>query len=159
MPDSNFLQNPELATTSAMTPVLEKLRGAATSTTGGLRGTSLVSTKVLPSGKELSTSTTNDIVVSTDLAFQVTVENSGTAQVLSVPVTLTIEQSKGSNITKKATIDFLNPGEQKVITFRDIPITELLHAGDAQGRGDAGARRVEHQQQLGRLPGHLLGRL
>ena len=104
-----------------MTPVLEKLRGAATSTTGGLRGTALVSTKVLPSGKELSTSGTTDIVVSTDLAFQVTVKNSGTAQVLSVPVTLTIEQSKGGNITKKATIDFLNPGEEKVVTFRNFP--------------------------------------
>jgi len=124
VPDSNFLQNAELATTSAMTPVLEKLRGAATTTTGGLRGTSLVSTKVLPSGKELSTSTTNDIVISTDLAFQVTVENSGTAQVLSVPVTLRIELSK-STITKKATIDFLNPGETKVVTFRGITITDV----------------------------------
>src|SRR5207342_3082420 len=124
VPDSNFLQNPELATASAMTPVLEKLRGAATSTTGGLRGTSLVSTKVLPSGKELSTSTSNDIIVSTDLAFQVTVENSGTAQVLSVPVTLRIELSK-STITKKATIDFLNPGETKVVTFRGITITDV----------------------------------
>lgn len=121
VPDSNFLQSPELATTSAMTPILEKLRGAATSTTGGLRGTSLVSTKVLPSGTELSPSTTATIVVSTDLGFQVTVENSGTAQVLAVPVTLTIE-AKGGNITKKARIDFLNPGEQKVVTFRNITI-------------------------------------
>jgi hypothetical protein len=126
VPESNFLQNAELATTSAMTPVLEKLRGAATSTTGGLRGTSLVSTKVLPSGKELTTSTTNTIIVSTDMGFQVTVENSGTAQVLSVPVTLTIEQSK-RNITKKATIDFLNPGEQKVVTFRNITITDFTN--------------------------------
>src|SRR4249919_3821561 len=53
VPDSNFLQDPALATTAAMTPVLEKLRGAATSTTGGVRGTSVMSTKVLPAGTEL----------------------------------------------------------------------------------------------------------
>ena len=121
VPDSNFLQDPALATTSAMTPVLEKLRGASTSTTGGVRGTSLISTKVLPSGQELGTSTTTTIVATVDMAFQVTVENSGTVQVTTVPVTFTIEQSKGSNIVKKATIDFLNPGEQKVITFRNFP--------------------------------------
>jgi len=55
------------------------------------------------------------------MAFQVTVQNSGNSQVLAVPVKLTIEQSKGGNITKNARIDFLNPGDQTTVTFRNIP--------------------------------------
>jgi CARDB protein len=125
VPDSNFLQNAELATTSATTSVLERLSGASTGSQGGLRGTNIVSTKVLPSNQELGTSTQTDIVVTANMAFQVTVENSGTAQVLSVPVKLTIEQSKGGNITKTATIDFLNPGEQKMVTFRNLSIVNF----------------------------------
>jgi len=120
VPESNFLQNGELASISAMTSVLERLRGAQTGTTGGLRGTSIVSTKVLPSGQELSTSTQTDIVVTVSMAFQVTVQNSGNSQVLSVPVKLTIEQSKGNNIVKNARIDFLNPGDSTTVTFHNI---------------------------------------
>jgi hypothetical protein len=120
VPDSNFLQNGELASISAMTSVLERLRGATTGTTGGLRGTSIVSTKVLPSGQALTTSTQTDIVVTVSMAFQVTVQNSGNSQVLSVPVKLTIEQSKGNNIVKNARIDFLNPGDSTTVTFHNI---------------------------------------
>jgi hypothetical protein len=120
VPESNFLQNSDLASTSAMTTVLQQLKGATTGPTGGLRGTSIVSTKVLPSGQELSTSQQTDIVVTVSMAFQVTVENSGNSQVLSVPVTLTIQQSKGNNIVRHARIDFLNSGDQTTVTFHDI---------------------------------------
>ena len=120
VPDSTFLQNGDLASVSAMTSVLERLRGATTGTPGGLRGTSIVSTKVLPSGQELSTSTQTDIVFTVSTAFQVTVQNSGNSQVLSVPVKLTIEQPKGNNIVKRARIDFLNPGDSTTVTFHDL---------------------------------------
>ena len=120
VPDSSFLQNSELASISAITSVLERLRGATTGTTGGLRGTSIVSTKVLPSGQELSTSTQTTIVVTVSMAFQVTVQNSGNSQVLSVPVKLTIEQPNGNNIVKTARIDFLNPGDSTTVMFHNI---------------------------------------
>jgi hypothetical protein len=119
VPDSSFLQTSELASTSAMTSILERLRGATTGTAGGLRGTSIVSAKVLPSGQELSTSTQTKIVVTASMAFQVTVQNSGNSQVLSVPVTLTIPQSKG-NIVRHARIDFLNPNDETTVTFHDL---------------------------------------
>jgi hypothetical protein len=120
VPDSNFLENGDLASISAMTSVLERLRGASTGTPGGLRGTSIISTKVLPSGQELSTSTQTPIVVTISIAFQVTVQNSGNSQVLSVPVKLTIQRTKGGNIVKTARIDFLNPGDTTTVTFHDI---------------------------------------
>jgi archaellum component FlaF (FlaF/FlaG flagellin family) len=69
----------------------------------------------------LSTSTQKTIVVTIDMAFQVTVMNTGKSQVFGVPVKLTIEQSKGGNIVKNAKIDFLNPGESTTVTFKNIP--------------------------------------
>ncbi|MGB2873924.1 MAG: hypothetical protein WBB76_00450 [Gaiellaceae bacterium] len=121
VPDSRFLQTSELATTSAMTSVLQRLQGASTGAQNCPCGTSLVSTKVLPSGKDLSTSTQTDIVVTTSMAFEVTVKNTGNVQVFSVPVKITIQQSHGANIVKTAKIDFLNPGAQTMVTFRNIP--------------------------------------
>src|SRR3954465_1884449 len=57
VPDSNFLQSADLVTPTAMVTVIEKIRGGSTTpTTGGLRGTNLVSVKVQPIGTELRTS-------------------------------------------------------------------------------------------------------
>jgi hypothetical protein len=119
--DSQFLQNPALATASATTTIVERLKGASAGTQNCPCGTELVSVKVLPAGKDLSTSTQTDIVVTANMSFQVTVKNSGNVQVFSVPVKLTIEQSKGGNIIKTAKIGFLNPGDQTTVTFRNFP--------------------------------------
>jgi hypothetical protein len=102
--------------------VLSKIRGGAvTPSQGGLRGTNIVKVEVLPAGTELSTTTQTPITVRTNLAFQVTVKDSGDSQVTGIPVTLTITQSHGGNITLKKTIPFINPGEQKPVTFTNIP--------------------------------------
>ena len=79
-----------------------------------------MTTKVLPAGTELSTTTQTDITVTVNMAFEVTVKNTGNSQVFSVPVKLTIEQSKGGNIVKNAKINFLNPGDESTVTFRNI---------------------------------------
>ncbi len=121
VPSSSFLQNAELATTTTMTPIVARLRGASTAGQGCPCGTGLISTKVLPSGSDLSTTTQTSIVVTTDMSFEVTVKNSGNSQVFSVPVKLTIQQPKGGNITKTARIDFLNPGDETKVTFRNFP--------------------------------------
>jgi CARDB protein len=121
VPGSSFLQNSALATASAMTTVVQRLKGASAGTQNCPCGTELVGVKVLPSGKDLSTSTQTDIVVTANMSFQVTVKNSGNVQVFSVPVKLTIEQSKGGNIVKTAKIGFLNTGDQTTITFRNFP--------------------------------------
>ena len=121
VPGSSFLQNSALATASAMTTVVERLKGASAGTQNCPCGTELVGVKVLPSGKDLSTSTQTDIVVTANMSFQVTIKNSGNVQVFSVPVKLTIEQSKGGNIVKTAKIGFLNTGDQTTVTFRNFP--------------------------------------
>jgi CARDB len=119
VPDSNFLPNPELASTRSMLSIFERLHGASTGgTPTGKHGDGLVAVKALPEGKTLSTSEPTTIRASTDLGFAVTVENSGDAQEVQVPVKLTIEAPKP--IVKQKTIDVINPGEQKTLTFTDI---------------------------------------
>jgi hypothetical protein len=128
VPDSKFLQNAELATATAMTSVVERLKGASAGTKNCPCGTELISVKVLPSGTDLSTSTQTTINVSANMSFQVTVKNSGNVQVFSVPVKLTIQQSKGGNIVKTAKIGFLNTGDQTTLTFRNFPQVNFASA-------------------------------
>ena len=73
VPDSNFVQTPDLASTRSMVPIWERINGSAASgsgTTIGLHGTNIESVKVIPGGQVLSESTENTVEASTDLAFR-----------------------------------------------------------------------------------------
>jgi hypothetical protein len=125
VPDSKFLQSSDLASTNAMAPVLQRIRGGAVSVTkGGIRGTNIETTKVLPSGQELNTNS-NTITVTADMAFEVTVKDSGQSQEGQLPVKLTIEQARGGNITKTAKIPFINPNDVQTVTFRNFPLVNF----------------------------------
>ena len=127
VPDSNFVQTPDLASTRSMVPIWERINGSAASGTGtttGLHGTNIESVKVVPGGQVLSASTENTVEASTDLAFGVTVANSGDNQEVKIEVTLTIQQSP-TPIVKKQTIDIINPGETKTVVFRDFPSVDF----------------------------------
>jgi hypothetical protein len=120
VPDSNFLVSPELASSATLKPIWERLHGAETGgTPSGLHGNGIAKTVVLPSGTELSRDTETTIDASTDLAFEVTVENSGEFPETSVQVTLTIQKPQ-QPIVKRQTISVINPGEQKTVKFEDI---------------------------------------
>jgi hypothetical protein len=122
VPDSNFLQSSDLVTPTAMVTVINRIRGGTTTpSTGGLRGTNLVSTKVQPVGTELSTSTQTTILVRTNMSIDVTIQDSGDSQEANIPVTLTIVQAGVPNVVKKATIGFINPGETKTVSFTNFP--------------------------------------
>jgi hypothetical protein len=122
VPDSNFVQNPDFFTATPLGAVVTRLRGVNVSpTTGGLHGTNIVSTKALPKGTELSTSTRLPVVASTSLAFQVTVEDSGDSAEVQIPVTLTITGGT-KPIVKRQTIRFINAKEQIPVTFRNIQL-------------------------------------
>jgi hypothetical protein len=120
VPDSNFLRNPDLATPSLMTAVWQRVRGASTGANNcSPRGTGLVSVKALPAGTDLSTTTLNTVEASEELAFAVTVEDTGCSQEVRIPVTLTIEKTP-ENIVKTQTIAIINEGEQQTVTFRQL---------------------------------------
>jgi hypothetical protein len=123
VPDSNFVQNPELANAGSMVRLFQRIHsGPSTAVGSGPHGDAVVAVKVLPSGSELSTSTENTITVSTELAFQVTVKNSGESQEVQVPVTLTIEQSPKPLVARQ-TIDLINAGEEKTVTFTNLDLS------------------------------------
>lgn len=130
VPDSNFVQTPDLASTQSMVPIWERINGSAASGSGGtggasgLHGTNIESVKVVPGGQVLSQSTENTVEASTDLAFAVAVANSGDNQEVKIEVTLTIQQSP-TPIVKKQTIDIINPGETKTVVFRDFPSVDF----------------------------------
>jgi hypothetical protein len=120
VPTSTFLQSADLVTPTAMGTVISRIRGGSvTPSQGGLRGTNLVSTTVQPQNQELSPSQTNTIIVRTNMRIEVKVEDSGDSQEANIPVTLTIQQPSG-NIVKRAKISFINPGEQKTVTFSNF---------------------------------------
>ncbi|MGH3131435.1 MAG: hypothetical protein ACRDNX_11500 [Gaiellaceae bacterium] len=120
VPDSDFLQNVDLATQRGMTPIWQRIRGAATGgTPGGRHGNGLLSVKALPSGTVLQRGTDNTVIATADLAFEVAIENSGESQEVQVVVRLTVQQSP-SPIVKTATIDLINAGEEKTVVFRQL---------------------------------------
>ena len=129
VPDSNVFPNPDLASTQAMMTVWQRVHGAATGgNPSGKHGSALGAVKALPDGKTLSTGASasdNEITASTDLAFQVTVEDSGDFQEFNVGVTLTIQKSPQPIVLRKK-IPVINAGETKTVTFTNIDINGLF---------------------------------
>jgi hypothetical protein len=125
VPESNFVQTADLASTRSMIPIWQRITGAqgAGGTPTGLHGNSIGAVRVLPGGTQLSQTTETTVEASTDLAFVAAVTNSGDSQEVQVEVTLTIPAAAGQTepIEKKQTIDLINPGETKEVTFRDFP--------------------------------------
>ena len=119
VPDSNFLENPELATSASLRLIVQRIRGAATGEDeGGIRGTNLVSVRALPEGRQLSPTTLNRVISSERLAFEVTVEDSGQQQEVQIPVTLRIAQDPP--IVKREIIELINPGQERKVLFEDF---------------------------------------
>jgi hypothetical protein len=112
-----------------MTQVWRRVHGAATGgTPSGKHGSALISVTALPDGKKLKASgaaSDNQITASTDLAFQVAVQDSGAFQEFNVGVTLTIQKSPKPIVLRKK-IDVINAGETKTVTFTNINLTNLF---------------------------------
>jgi hypothetical protein len=120
VPDSNFVQNPDLSTSTAMGAVWSRVRGAATGapTAPGSHGHNLVSVKVA-GGATLSPDDLNEIVATTDLSFQVVFENSGDSTETGVRVTLTIQKTP-EPIVRQQVVDITEPNQEKTVVFRNI---------------------------------------
>jgi hypothetical protein len=129
VPDSTIFPNPDLASTQAMTSVWQRVHGAATGgTPGGNHGSALVSVTALPDAKRLNvggSASDNQITASTDLAFQVAVQDSGDFQEFNVGVTLTIQKSPKPIVLKKK-IDVINAGQTRTVTFTNIDLNGLF---------------------------------
>jgi hypothetical protein len=131
VPESKFVSSADLTSPASWLLILKRLTGPAgggdggtSGGAGGLHGNKLAGVSVLPSGTALSTDEDNKITVTNDLAFEVTVENSGDNQETQIKVTLTIQQSP-TPIKKEATIEAINPGESETVTFSDLGSPEF----------------------------------
>jgi hypothetical protein len=125
VPDSNFLEDPQLATRQRLAPVWRRIKGATIGPPpGALRGNGLISVTALPENEELSDDQLNQVTQSPDLAFRVVVENSGEVEEVQVPVTLTIQQTP-TPIRKRLVIERITPGQQQSVVFRDIPEVDI----------------------------------
>jgi hypothetical protein len=123
VPDSNFVKNPDFFTASTLNTLVTQLRGGGVKpSSGGLHGTNIVSTKATPRGTELSTDSRLPVVASTNLGFDVTVEDSGDSIEVNVPVTLTITNGSNRIGPFRKTIPVINPNEQKVVSFTGIQL-------------------------------------
>ena len=120
-PASVFVENSDLYTARSMSSIWQRVHGASTGgTSPGAHGSALAFTKVQPANIQLSTTNETRIDISTDLSFEVGVQNSGENQEVGVQVTLTIP-AQPTPIVKNGTIDVIDPGEMKVVTFSDFP--------------------------------------
>jgi hypothetical protein len=120
VPDSNFVVTADLASQRSMVALWQRLQGAAEGgTPTGLHGTGIVSTVVLPSGEQLDPNAETVVEATSDLAFRVTIQNSGDSQEVGIKITLTIEKTP-EPITQTKTIQLINSGESKSVTFEDL---------------------------------------
>jgi hypothetical protein len=116
VPASKFVQNLEFGSPTLWRQTVARLTQAPQA--GGLHGNGIQAVRVLPGEQQLSPTEDNSIQSTSDLAFEVLVQNSGDSQETQVQVTLTILQDP--QIRKQQVIDIINPGETKTVTFRDF---------------------------------------
>ena len=118
VPESDFVRNRELASPTSWRLIVDRLTQPQEGG-GGLHGNQIAGVRVLPGAKPLSPTEENTVQVTTGLAFEVLVKNSGDNQETQVRVDLTIQQSPES-IRREETIDIINPGDTKSVTFGDL---------------------------------------
>jgi hypothetical protein len=118
VPDSNVLVDSDLASTRSMIPVWQRVHGATSpqTTPSGVHGVGLIGTRVLPGGEQLSPTRETTITASPQLAFEVSVKNTGQAQEVKVPVVLTIQKAP-KPIVKRGTISLIDVGATETFTF------------------------------------------
>ena len=122
VPDSNFLKDSNLVSIAQLRPVWKRIQGSTAGISKNVRrGDGIEGTVWLPgtggNPTPLNTTGTNIVIASPQLAFRVSVKNSGEIQEVQVPVTLTIKKTEGANIVKQQTIASISPGTTVQLTF------------------------------------------
>ena len=116
VPASRFVQNPEFGSPTQWKQTVARLTQSPQA--GGLHGNGIQAVRVQPGGQQLSPTEDNTIESSSELRFEVLVQNSGDSQETRVEVKLVIQQDP--LIEKQQFIDVINPGETKTVSFRDF---------------------------------------
>jgi hypothetical protein len=149
VPTSIFLTSPELGQAGTWTALVRRLTESPEA--GGLHGNQINGVVVLPGGKRLSPTEENTVEASEETGFQVLVRNSGDSLETGVEVTLRIVQSPTS-ITKKQTVDLIQPGQTKAVVFGDLgevtiaePATLRVNVAPVSQEENLGNNSAEYQ--------------
>jgi hypothetical protein len=117
-PPSEFVTSDDIATSESLAAIWQRIQGASEGgTPAGLHGSGIAYVKALPSDQTLSTDVATEILVTEELRFEVGVEDTGDSQEVRIKVTLTIPKTP-ENIVQTQTIDIIDPGETKAVTFQ-----------------------------------------
>ena len=117
IPSSQLVPNTDIVSARSFSLLVQRLSGASVSgTPSGKHGDGLVSVHVTPQGVDLSTSTATTVKVSADMAFVVTIEDSGDFQEVNVAVTLTIDAG-GTPIKRHERVPLIQPAQRQSVTF------------------------------------------
>jgi hypothetical protein len=121
-PDSTFVASRQLFAETSLNLMLSRLRGASTGgQVSGLHGTNIIGTKAQPGNQTLATGSENTITATPNLAFAVTVEDSGDAQEVNISVTMTLQKDGGGKaIVQTKKIAVINPSQKKTVSFSGI---------------------------------------
>jgi hypothetical protein len=139
IPQSQLVPNTDVVSARSFGLLVQRLSGASvTGTPSGKHGDALVGVRVTPQGVDLSASSAPTLNVSAEMAFVVTVEDSGDFQETSVPVTLTIDAG-GTPITKKHTIPLIQPAQQQSVKFSGFNLPQTAFGNKATIKVDVGA--------------------
>ena len=133
-PPSQIVSNPEVIGATNFMELYKRLTGtSASGQTTGNHGSALLGTEAVSGGqtKTLTQSGPTTVNVAADLAFKVTVENSGDFQEASVPVTLTISVFNKQKFQKTVHISSINPQEKKTVSFTNLQLSPSAFAGQA----------------------------
>ena len=152
-PDSDFVANRQL-----FTRALDGARAAAPARRvdgrqrrPGVHGTNIVATKASPAARRCPTTTENTVTATTDLAFAVTVDDSGDSQEVGIKVTLTIQQNPSDRADEDDQGDQPGPAEVRV-TFTNLGEVhvraegQVVHVDVAPRAGRASDRRTTRRR-------------
>ena len=89
-----------------------------------------------PGDADAVATTENTVTATTNLAFVVTIADSGDSQEVGIKVTLTIQKPQGA-IVQTQTVDLINPGQTKSVTFTNlgqVPFAQKTHGRSSTSR-------------------------
>ena len=124
-----FAEKSDLFSKTSVTTMLTAMRQSGH--VSGVHGVALVSVVAMPGNTKLVAGTTdNTITASADLNFKVTVQNSGSADEVNVPVTVTLALAGQSSQKFTATIAAIAKGQTQSVnvTGFQVPSSAISHS-------------------------------
>ena len=140
VPPSTYYLTSGMFDTTGLTSMLSSIGSSAK--LSGIHGVGLASVTVQPGSLALSQGHTANVPATTDLSFDVKVQNQGNVAEKNVPVTANLKLPNGSVLTQASTISSIAPNQYQTVSITGFAIpadalskisTLTVKAGPVQG--------------------------